>query len=84
LLFLQQGVNKAALGAFAMFAPAPVADLSLSWAYLTATRPALPMLQAGQNPVAGWSAALNPVNFRIFFREPNPNIFHLAIKKEGV
>lgn len=67
-----------------MFAPAPVAVLSLSWAHFPARRQALPMIRAGQNHFAGRSAALNPVNFCIFFREPNPNIFHFAVKKEGV
>jgi hypothetical protein len=47
-----------------MFAPAPVAALLLSWAYLTATLMALPVTGAGQNLCAALSATIPTIHIR--------------------
>ncbi len=66
-----------------MFAPAPVAALSLSWAYVTATYPALPMVRAGQNLGATLSDALIPVNLPSFSRGPQSLNFTSRSKEGG-
>jgi hypothetical protein len=53
-----------------MFAPAPVAALALSWAYVTATPTALPAVRAGQNLGAAFNATLVPINIPSYSREP--------------
>ena len=67
-----------------MFAPAPVAALSLSWAYVTAALTAVPVIRAGQNLGAAWRVARSPSIFPAFPESHNPYISHPTIKKEGV
>jgi hypothetical protein len=67
-----------------MFAPALVAVLPLSWAYLTATPTALPVLWIGQNLSAALSATLIPGNFPNCSHEPQFLNFTARSNKEGV
>lgn len=48
-----------------MFAPAPVAALSLSWAYVTATLTAMPLFRSGQNLGAALCAVLIAIELPI-------------------
>lgn len=67
-----------------MFAPALVAALSFSRAFMTATLAALLFIRAGQNLGAVCRAAFIPGNLPAFSESHNSYSSHPTLRKEGV
>lgn len=71
-----------------MFAPAPVAASLFSWAFVTASRAALPVSGADQESGAAWRATRISSCLSIYSRDPQSLFFTLLSlpghRKEGV